>query len=98
MSIFEEVQTLKQELRELKSLVSFLPDWLPISSISYEFGYSSSNSLRKLLLNGNFEPNVDFRQNGRFYEISFKTYLNLKRFRKNKKKSDKILMATSVKV
>ena len=70
-----------QLLKELKELVAQSPEWIPVSSVAESAGLTSQ-AVRKRLLGGDFEPEVDFKYSGSRIYIARSAVSRLKRIRK----------------
>ena len=64
MSDTSLLMTILSELQELKDAFVQLPQWFSLSEVAQDKGLTRQ-TIRSQLLNGDFEPDVDFKYKGK---------------------------------
>lgn len=72
---------IQSDIRELKQVFNSLPQWIAISDVSKKVGLTPQ-AVRKQLLKGDFEPEVDFKYFGSRIYIARNAISRIKRIRK----------------
>ena len=85
MLIYEKISNIENQLYQtqkkvqlLSSILNLFPAYLPVAEIYDQLGYKTAQGLLNRLQNGEYEPEKDFKKEGKKWYISFEKFIELR--------------------
>jgi len=82
--LYIDIQTIKEEVTLLRSVIHSIPEWISITDIANDKGMSKESVRHRVVNSGDYELNKDYRYDGKRLVIHRNIIHTIRRQRRSK--------------